>query len=574
MRARRLIAIGLASALGACGPARPPRPLPPLPHVAYARYLDGKLAGYRDEWSNAADALADAAAAAPDQPMVAVELARAQQRAKRPEAARQTLALARARWPKHPQVWLASGDLLAAIGAGEPERAGEGRAGRAAAGGTAHVARAEAMAAYRKAIELDPADERAYLGLAKLEPPPAALATLRRLVRRVPDSVEGHYRLGVRLATARELAAATREMRAVLERDPDHIDARLDLARLLRFQGQLDEAVAQTRSAFDRSGQAPDVAEELFWVLCEVDDRTGAVDLLTLLDDERSDADVLAMVARLHRGLGQLDEARRIAARLAKLDADAGTLALAEVEHAAGEHAAGAKRALAVGAASERFPEARRIAAAAYLAAAEPQRAYEAVAPALAKHPRRVDLAVTAGFALAELGRLEEARAVAAPFAEPARGILLARIADHAGDTATALRLVEPIARGQPQQAQALNLAGYLLADRNERLADAEAYLRRARELAPGDSAVLDSWGWLLVRRGRYREAVRVLDRAARFAPREAEILIHLAVAWAADGAPRTAAMVLDRAAALRPTPAILKRIEHVRARLPPPRPR
>ena len=557
MGIRRLLAIGAArglaagalagAALAGCGPPKPPKPLPPLAPAAYARYLDGKLAAFRDEWGNAADALADAAAAAPDQPMVAVELARAQQRAKRPEAARATLAAARARWPKHPQVWLASGDLLAGIS----------------------PARREAKAAYRVAIELDPTDERAYLGLAKLEPPAEALATLRRLVKRLPGSVEGHYRLGVRLGLARELAAATREMRAVLERDPDHIDARLDLARLLRFQGQLGEAVAQTRGAFDRSGQAPDVAEELYWVLCEADDRTGALDLLTLLDDDRSDADVLATVARLHRGLGQLDEARRIAARIAKLDADAGALATAEIEQAAGEPAAAAKRALAVGAASERFADARRIAAAAYLAAGEPQRAYDAIAPALAKHPRRADLAAAAGFALAELGRLEEARAVAAPFAEPARAMLLARIADHAGDGATALRLAEPLARAQPEQAAAQNLAGYLLADRNERLADAEIYLRRARELSPGDPAVLDSWGWLLLRRGEHRAAVRALDRAVRFAPREPELLVHLAVAWAADGAPRTARAVLDRAAALRPPPAILKRIEAVRARLP-----
>jgi len=278
-------------------------------------------------------------------------------------------------------------------------------------------------------------------------------------------------------------------------------------------------------------------------------------------------------VARLHRGLGQLDEARRIAARIAKLDADAGALALAEIEHAAGEPAAGAKRAMAIGAASERFADARRIAAAAYLAAGEPQRAYDAIAPALAGHPKRADLAAATGFALAELGRLEEARALAAPFDEPVRAMLLARIADHAGDAATALRLVEPLARAQPEQAPALNLTGYLLADRNERLPDAEAYLRRARELAPGDPAVLDSWGWLLLRRGQYRAAVRALDRAARYAPREAEILVHLAVAWAADGAPRTAAGVLDRAAGLRPGPAILKRIEYVRSRLPRPRP-
>jgi Flp pilus assembly protein TadD len=223
---------------------------------------------------------------------------------------------------------------------------------------------------------------------------------------------------------------------------------------------------------------------------------------------------------------------------------------------------------MAIGAASERFADARRVASSAYLAAGEPARAHEAIAPVLARHPRRGDLAAAAGFALAELGRLEEARAVGAPFAEPARSLLLARIADHAGDAAAALRLVEPIARGAPEQAPALNLAGSLLADRNERLADAEAYLRRARELAPGDPAVLDSWGWLLLRRGRHREAVRVLDRAARFAPREPEILVHLAAAWAADGAPRTAATVLDRAAALRPTPKVQRRIEYVRSRL------
>lgn len=539
--------LGLLCGIAACGPPKQPAAPAPLPRAAYAAYLDGKLAAYRDEWGNAADALADAAAAAPEQPMIAVELARAQHKAKRPEAARATLTAARARWPRHPQVWLASGDLLAAS------------------------APALAIDAYRKAIALDPADERAYLGLAKLEPPARALATLRRLVERNPDSVDGRYRLGQRLAFARDLPGATAQMRLVLERDPDHIDARLDLARLLRYQGRIDEAVAQTRGAFDRVGQAPDVAEELFWVLCEADDRTAALDLLTLLDDDRSDVDALAMVARLHRGLGRLGDARRIAARIGKLDADAGALALAEADLAAGDPAAAAKRALAVAAESERFADARRIASAAYLAAGEPRRAYEAIAPALARQPKRADLAASAGFALAELGRMDDARAVAQPLAEPGRSLLLARIADHAGDPATALQLVEPIARARPDLGPAHNLAGYLLTDRNERLADAERYLRRARELAPGDPSVLDSWGWLLYRRGDPRAAVRALDRAARYAPREPEILVHLAEVWAADGAPGTAAAVLDRAAALRPSPALRQRIDRLRALLPRP---
>jgi predicted Zn-dependent protease len=122
--------------------------------------------------------------------------------------------------------------------------------------------------------------------------------------------------------------------------------------------------------------------------------------------------------------------------------------------------------------------------------------------------------------------------------------------------------------RESPDHVGALNLAGYMLADRKERLADAERYLAKARDLQPGDPAILDSWGWMLLQRGRAREAVRALDRASRFAPREAEIVVHLATAWAADGAPRTAAEVLARADKLDPSPTLKRRIDALRASL------
>ncbi len=127
------------------------------------------------------------------------------------------------------------------------------------------------MIAYARAVELAPADERAYLGLAKLEGGAAAEHTLRALVAHVPASVDGHYQLAIRLAE-RDLPAAIAELRVVLELDPDQVDARLDLSRALRRAGKLDEAIANARSAFDRTGQALDVAEELFYLLCEADD--------------------------------------------------------------------------------------------------------------------------------------------------------------------------------------------------------------------------------------------------------------------------------------------------------------
>jgi len=534
--------IALAALLACRTPA--PAPLPPLPHAAYAHYLDARIATLHEDWEGAAKAFAAAAAAAPDQPMLAVELARAQHKAKQDAAAIATLATARRRWPAHEQVWLASGDQLA------------------------KASPAEAARAYRRAIALAPDDERAYLGLARLEAPAAALATLRQLVKRVPSSVDGHYRLAQRYATARDLPRAIRELRAVLELDPDHIDGRIDLSRALRMNGQLADAIAQARSAFDRSGQAMDLAEELYFLLCEADDRTGALDLLTLLDDDRSDVEALSTVARLQRGLGRLDAARAIAAHVTKVDADAGAVALAEIDLASGDPSGAAQRALKIGDASKSFLDARRVAAAAWLAAAQPQRALDALAPARAKKPADIELATLAAFAYVDLGKLPEARALIVGD-EPSAQFARARVADRAGDLPGALAMVEALLRQKPELAAALNLAGYLLADSGQRLADATRYLARARELAPGDPAVLDSWGWLLYKRGQYRAAVRALDHAARYAPREPEILVHLAAAWISDGAPRTAAGVLDAAAALHPRPAVQRLLDAQRARLP-----
>ncbi|HET9621737.1 MAG TPA: tetratricopeptide repeat protein [Kofleriaceae bacterium] len=540
----------------ACSSRPPPvAPLPPLPRAAAASYLRGKVAAYRGDWDGASEALAAAAAAAPDEAMIAVELARAQIKAKRAPAALATLAEARRRWPHHPQVWLLSGDVLAA---------GD---------------RVQATQAYLEAIRLEPDDERAYLGLAKIQPPAAAEDTLRILLRHVPGSIDGRYRLAGRLAARNDDDAAIRQFRAVLERDPDHIDARLELARTLRRRGHLDQAIVETRSAFDRSGQAIDIAEELFWLLCEADDRGAAIDLLTLLDDDRSDADALAVAARLWRGLGRLAEARAIAQRIERGHHDAGAIALARIELAAGDRPAVQATLATISEASKLAPEAHRVLAEAALAAGDPSAALAALGttttpPADADNDGdpALDTALLAAFALADLGKLAEARAQLAPF-EAARDAgerqqaiyARARLAQRAGDVPGALALLEPLIRARPNLVAALNLAGYLLADSNQRLADAERYLRRARELMPGDPEVLDSWGWLRLRQGKAREAVRLLDRAARFAPLEPEILVHLAAAWAADGAPRTAVAALDRAAALGPSPAVQKRIAAVR---------
>ncbi|HEX5062953.1 MAG TPA: tetratricopeptide repeat protein, partial [Kofleriaceae bacterium] len=397
--------------------------------------------------------------------------------------------------------------------------------------------------------------------------------------------VEGHYRLAQRLEQRADRNAAVVELRAVLEQEPDHLDARLDLARTLRRLGKLEEAVAQTRSAFDRAGQPMDIAEELYWLLCEADDRQGAIDLLTLLDDDRSDADALATVAQFQRQLGRMAEARTVASHIRALDPDASTIALAETDLAEGlvEHAI--EQALTVPEKSKRFLQARRVVIEGLIKAKHPDRALAIVEPLRKARPDDLELAFAEAFAHAEAGDAAKARELANQLKGDAMVVafLRARILDHIGDDAGALAILEPALRANPDHVGGLNLAGYILADlpdkdvgkigsmtrgRKERLDAAERYLAHARDLQPGDPSILDSWGWMLYQRGRTREAVRVLDRATRFSPREPEILVHLAAAWAADGAPRTAAEVLDRAEKLAPSPTVKRRIDALRAGL------
>jgi len=538
----------------ACSHAQPPVPMRPLSREAYSHYLAGRFAMYGEDYATAAKELAAAAAAAPDQPSIAIEEARALAKAKRAGEARTVLANARLTWPEHSQVWLASGELL------EKD------------------APDEAASAYRKAIELDANDERAYLGLARIElaknDGKAAEATLRALVAKVPSSVDGHYRLAQRLALAHDREGSVAQLRAVLELDPDHIDARLDLARTLRRLGKLDEAISQTRSAFDRSAQPLDIADELFWLLCEADDMQGAIDLLTLLDDDRSDVDALSTVLRLDLQLGRVVSAVDVQVRIAAQDAEAGAIALAEIHAATNEldnagEPLGVTDVAAIPETSPRFAFARRVAASALLAARLPKRALEELEPARRAKPKDLELAYLAAVASADAGAVGDGRALVASLGpSPEAQLVRARFEDHVHDSDAALRILLPLIKARPNDATALNLAGYLLADRNQRLDEAQAMLAQARDLSPGDPAVLDSWGWLQLQRKHTRDAIRALDKASRYAPREPEIMLHLATAWAADHQAKTALRLLDQADVLRPPPDVKARIDQLRATL------
>jgi len=84
----------------------------------------------------------------------------------------------------------------------------------------------------------------------------------------------------------------------------------------------------------------------------------------------------------------------------------------------------------------------------------------------------------------------------------------------------------------KPDDAQALNALGYTLVDRTPRTDEGFALIERAHKLSPGDPFILDSLGWAMYRMGRLDEAERYLRQALDGRP-EAEIAAHLGeVLW------------------------------------------
>jgi len=85
----------------------------------------------------------------------------------------------------------------------------------------------------------------------------------------------------------------------------------------------------------------------------------------------------------------------------------------------------------------------------------------------------------------------------------------------------------------RPEHAHAYNALGYSLADRNQRLPEAHELIEKALQLAPDDSFIIDSMGWVLYRMGNLKDSVGYLRRAFAGRP-DAEIAAHLGeVLWA-----------------------------------------
>lgn len=126
--------------------------------------------------------------------------------------------------------------------------------------------------------------------------------------------------------------------------------------------------------------------------------------------------------------------------------------------------------------------------------------------------------------------------------------LALADVYSKSNRKVDAERTVRQVLTLEPNNADAMNYLGYMLADRGEKLDEAIKLVSRALEIEPDNGAFLDSLGWAYFRKGNVAEAEKYLSAAAAKLPENSDVQEHLGDVLAKRGRWADAVMAWTRA--------------------------
>ncbi len=142
-----------------------------------------------------------------------------------------------------------------------------------------------------------------------------------------------------------------------------------------------------------------------------------------------------------------------------------------------------------------------------------------------------------------------------------------ATLLERAGRVEQSVKAFEQLLRQRPDDPTLLNALGYTLADHHLELSHAETLIRRALSVTPDSPEVLDSLGWVRLRRGDLRDALPSLQRAYLIS-HDPQIAAHLGEALWRSGEKTQARKVWADALARNPDPQGLKALKDTMHRL------
>jgi tetratricopeptide (TPR) repeat protein len=165
--------------------------------------------------------------------------------------------------------------------------------------------------------------------------------------------------------------------------------------------------------------------------------------------------------------------------------------------------------------------------------AGEPQAAITRLRQAIEECPDSLAPRVLLARQYQDLQRYKEAEAVWVETAQryPSHigvALDLAYCREQLGDLTGAQQAARDALELHPEEPAVLNFLGYLLADHNRNLEEAEDLITRALAKDPDNGAYIDSMGWVYYRLGRLADARRELERAVHLTRGDPVVHEHL----------------------------------------------
>ena len=359
---------------------------------------------------------------------------------------------------------------------------------------------AEAQAAYREALKLDPKlevaqEELTALSGQKLDPAAEEkrLAQLRAAVEKDPKNARLREMLARSLLARGQFQAAEPHLKTILDQAPGHLGANLLMAQIRTQQGKGEEAAAHLRAAL-RSN--PESLEANVWL-----------------------GRYLAGQGRRDEGARLFETALRVNPTLPDVKLELGALYLQQ-----GRLADALRLADELDKALPKRAESQVLRGMVLLAQNQPKPAGEAFSAALARQPGYVDAH---------------------------RG--LAQALEGQGLIDRAIEQYRKTLAIQAKDVVSLNNLAWLLVDKKGKPDEALELATRAGELAPRSAEIADTLGWIQYHRGAYADAEKALARASEQAPNNGQIQYHLGMTYAKLGKKSDAVSTLRRAAQLDP---------------------
>jgi tetratricopeptide (TPR) repeat protein len=457
----------------------------------------------------------------------------------------------------------------------------------------------EAMAAYKKALELDAGNEDAMTGLATvyadLGDNKAAAEMLRKVAEKDPNprsltSLAGVYE------QLKDYSLAAEMLRRALDQQPGNSELKAALAEDLLFSDQLDDALKLYQEAaaedpkdikaelrisqiyrqkrdFAKAREAANKAKEIDPNDLEV--QFNDVNLLEsegkipdaintlkgILDatakkgysasEKASRGSLLGTLGDLERTIEQYGPAVDAFRQWADLDPDNAGRAEAEIIETYREAKEYPKAEAEADTAVKKFPKDRLVSDTRANVLSDLGKTDAAVAEvrrlADGKNDREVDLNLADIYQKAknftEVAKaLDAAEGLSQTSQEKEevafrRGAMFERMKNYP-DAEAAFRKVLDL---NPNDAAALNYLGYMLADRNVRLEEARDLVTKALAREPNSGAYLDSLGWVYFRLNKLPEAEDKLREALRYMSRDPTVHDHLAEVYFHEGKIRDA---------------------------------